>query len=377
MPEIDPPGLLQHLTNLPDPRDPRGLRHQLTDIVCISVMAVICNANTFPEIHQFALLKHAWLAQFLTLPHGIPSQDTFERVFRILDPAAWQSRFLEWTQTLTLPELPAGEDEILAVDGKTARRSHAGGLGALHTVSVWSSQFEITLGQASVPDKTNEITVIPELLEVVQPAGAVVTIDAMGTQTNIAWTIREYQAHYVLALKDNHPKLLEDTRWLFTHADSLAWVGIDHSYAKTVNRAHGRVETRECWVLGNLEIIEERASWRDLSAVVRVRGERVIEGVASVEDRFFITSLPANAARVLRAVRLHWGVENGLHWVLDVAFDEDGSRARTGNVQANLAAVRRLAVSVLKRDASVRGGVDTKRFRAALDVDYLLRLLRS
>ena len=238
-------------------------------------------------------------------------------------------------------------------------------------------QVEITLAQASVPDKTNEITVIPELLEIIQPAGAVVTIDAMGTQKSIAWTIREHHAHYVLALKNNHPKLYEDTKWLFDHADSLNWENIDFSYAKTMDQGHGRVETRECWVLTNLEILEERNTWRDLNAVVRVRGTREVKGEISVEDRFFITSLPANAERVLRAVRFHWGIENGLHWVLDVAFDEDDSRARLGFSQANWVAIRHLAVSVLKRDKSVKGGVATKRFRAGLDDAYLLRLLKS
>jgi predicted transposase YbfD/YdcC len=377
MPNIDPPGLLKHFTDLPDPRAARGIRHNLADIICIAVLAVICNANTFPEIHTFALLKQDWLSTFLELPHGIPSQDTFERLFRILNPGAWQSRFLEWTQTLTFAALPDGHDEILAVDGKTSRRSHNHGTGALHTVSVWSSQHEITLARIGVPDKTNEITVIPELLEIVQPAGAVITIDAMGTQKAIAWTIREYHAHYVLALKDNHPNLFEDTQWLFDHADGMNWQNIEHSYAKTVDQGHGRIETRECWVLGNLEIIKERGAWRDLNAVVRVRGTRTFKGLTSVEDRLFITSLPVDAARVMRAVRFHWGIENGLHWVLDVQFDEDDSRVRAGNSQANLVAVRHLALSVLKRDVSVKGGVGTKRFRAGLDEAYLLRLLKS
>ena len=377
MSNIDPPGLLQHFIDLPDPRKPRGIRHNLADIICIAVLAVICNANTYPEIQAFALLKHDWLNTFLELPHGIPSQDTFERVFSILKPSAWQSRFLNWTQTLTLPDLPDGHDEILAIDGKTSRRSHTNGFGALHTVSVWSSQFEITLAQAGVPDKTNEITVIPELLEIIQPAGAVVTIDAMGTQKAIAWTIREHHAHYVLALKDNHPKLCEDTKWLFDHADSLNWENIESSYAKTESRGHGRVETRECWVLTNLEILDERFAWRDLNAVVRVRGTREVNGKVSVEDRFFITSLPSDAERIMRAVRFHWGIENNLHWVLDVAFDEDDSRVRAGFAQANWVAVRHLAVSVLKRDRSVKGGVATKRFRAGLDEAFLLRLLKS
>lgn len=374
---VELPGLLQHFSDLPDPRAARGIRHQLRDIVCIAVLAVICNANTFPEIHAFGVLKKDWLSTFLELPNGIPSQDTFERIFQILKPSAWQSRFLSWTQTLTLPELPDGHDEILAIDGKTSRRSHTKGSGALHTVSVWSSQFEIILAQSAVPDKTNEMTVIPELLEIIQPAGATITIDAMGTQKAIAWTIREHHAHYVLALKGNHPKLFDDTTWLFAHADSLNWSGIEHSYAKTMDQGHGRIETRECWVLPNLEIIDERLAWRDLNAVVRVRGTREIDGRMSVEDRLFITSLPSDAARVMRAARLHWGIENGLHWVLDASFDEDHSRARLGNTQANLVAVRHLAVSVLKRDRSVKAGVGTKRFRAALDEDYLLRLLKS
>lgn len=300
---VEPPGLLQHLSDLPDPRAARGIRHQLKDIVCIAVLAVICNANTFPEIHAFGVLKHDWLKTFLELPNGIPSQDTFERVFQILKPSAWQSRFLSWTQTLTLPELPSGHDEILAIDGETSRRSHTKGNGALHTVSVWSSQFEIILAQMNVPDKTNEITVIPELLEIIQPAGATITIDASciarmgvtGTQKAIAWTIREHHAHYVLALKGNHPKLFEDTTWLFAHADSLNWSGIEHSYAKTTDQGHGRIETRECWVLPNLEIIDERVAWRDLNAVVRVRGTREINDQISVEDRLFITSLPSDA----------------------------------------------------------------------------------
>jgi predicted transposase YbfD/YdcC len=377
MNKIPPEGLLHHFQDLPDPRKARGIRHQLRDIVCISILAVICNADTFPEIHAFATLKQVWLKTFLELPHGIPSQDTFERVFSLLKPGAWQSCFLAWTQSLCLPELPEGEQEVLAIDGKTSRRSHNHGMGALHTVSVWSSQFEVSLGQLDVPEKTNEITVIPELLEVIQPAGAVVTIDAMGTQKNIAWTIREHHADYVLALKDNHTKLFEDTQWLFSHADGLGWQDLESSYAKTETRDHGRIETRECWVLTNLEILDDLKAWRDLNAVVRVRGTREVKGKVSVEDRFFITSLPADAQRIMRAVRLHWGIENGLHWVLDVAFDEDHSRARLGFSQANWVAIRHLAISVLKRDKSVKAGVATKRFRAGLDQNYLLKLLKS
>jgi predicted transposase YbfD/YdcC len=373
------PGLLKHFTDLPDPRAPRGIRHRLDDIVCISIIAVICNADTYSAIHQYALANETWLKSFLALPSGIPSQDTFERVFALLNPSVWQTRVLDWTRELALPDLPEGEDEVLAVDGKTARRSHQGGLGALHTVSVWSSQFEIVLAQEEVDDKTNEITVIPDLLEMVNPAAAVVTIDAMGTQKQIAWTVREYEAHYLLALKNNHPKLAADTRWLFDDADQSGWDTVPHSYAKTVERGHGRHETRECWVLDDLSILdpEERKAWRDLCCVVRIRSSRRFdhETDTRVQDRYFITSLPSDAARILRAARLHWGIENGLHWVLDVAFDEDGSRARRENAQANWAAIRRLAVSLLKREKTLKVGVKAKRLRAGWDRSYLFKVL--
>ena len=221
MTERDLPELLKHFADLPDPRDPRGIRHELVDIVCISILAVICGANTYSQIHQYALAQEAWLRTFLGLPSGIPSQDTFERLFAILHPTAWQSRFLSWTQTLVLPALAEREDEVLAIDGKTARGSAGQGGGALHTVSVWSSQLEVVLAQQQVPEKTNEITVIPELLEVVNPATAVVTTDALGCQKQVAWTVREHHAHHLLALKDNHPTLYADVKDFFNYADKV------------------------------------------------------------------------------------------------------------------------------------------------------------
>ncbi len=374
MTEVDVPKLLTHFADLSDPRKPRGVRHKLLDIVSISILAVICGANTYSQIHQYALAQEAWLSSFLELPSGVPSQDTFERVFALLSPDVWHSRFLAWTQTLVLPELPKGEDEVLAVDGKTARRSHRKGLGALHTVSVWSSQFEVVLVQKGVPDKTNEITVIPELLEVVNPAGAVVTTDAMGTQKQIAWTIREHHAHYVLALKDNHPTLFEETKDFFAYAGKVDWA-LEHS--QTTERGHGRVETRECWVSPVPEWLHEREAWRGLSSLVKVHATRTLEGNTSEHTRYFLSSLPLDAARALRAARFHWGIENALHWVLDVAFDEDSSRAHIENAQASWVALRHLAINLLKRDKTVKAGVEAKRLRAGWDRAYLLKLLQS
>ena len=388
MTEQDLSGLLKHFADLPDPRDPRGIRHELVDIVCISILAVICGANTYSQIHQYALAQEVWLRTFLGLPSGIPSQDTFERLFAILHPTAWQSRFLSWTQTLVLPALAKGEDEVLAIDGKTARGSLSEGQGALHTVSVWSSQrtgpggavlsktLEVVLAQQQVPEKTNEITVIPELLEVVNPAAAVVTTDALGCQKQVAWTVREHHAHYLLALKDNHPTLYADVKDFFAYADKVAW-NVEHSHTQTTERGHGRTETRECRVLPVPEWLHERKSWRDLTSIVQVTSTRTVADNTTAHTRHFLTSLPLDAERALRAARFHWGIENGLHWVLDVAFDEDRSRAYLQNAQATWVALRHLAVNLLKRDKTIKAGVEAKRLRAGWDRAYLLKLLAS
>lgn len=277
---------------------------------------------------------------------------------------------------------------MLAIDGKTSRGSFGQGVGALHTVSVWSSQrtspegavlsktLEIVLAQQQVPEKTNEITVIPELLEVVSPAGAVVTTDAMGCQKQVAWTVREHYAHYLLALKDNHPTLYTDVKDFFDYADKVNWE-LEHSHTQTTERAHGRLETRECWVLPIPEWLHEHATWRDLASIVKVHAIRTVGDQTSEHSRYFLTSLPLDAKRALRAARFHWGIENGLHWVLDVAFDEDSSRTYLKNAQASWVALRHLAINLLKRDKTVKAGVEAKRLRAGWDRAYLLKLLTS
>jgi predicted transposase YbfD/YdcC len=380
MTEVEVPDLLKHFAGLPDPRKPRGVRHELGDIVVISILAVICGANTYSQIRQYALAQQDWLKTFLKLPSGIPSQDTFERIFALLEPRAWQARFLAWTRTLLLPELKDTEDEVLAVDGKTAKGSAQREMAALHTVSVWSSQFEVVLAQQQVAEKTNEITVMPDLLEVVNPAGAVITADAMGCQKQIAWTAREHHAHYLLALKDNHPTLLEDVQSAFDYAQKVAW-DLPHSTTKTIDHGHGRHELRQCWVLEAPDWLHEKELWRDLGSIVRVQSSRTINNSirdrSSEHTRYFLTSLPLDAERALRAARYHWGIENGLHWVLDVAFDEDASRVHLDNAQASWVALRHLAVSLLKRDKTVKAGVEAKRLRAGWDRNYLLKLLEA
>jgi len=347
MSEIKGSSLVGVFAEIGDPRCARGIRHKLEDIIVISVLAFICGADDYVDVHEYGLANESWLAGFLSLDHGIPSTDTFERVFAILDHEQWQACFRRWTRDTVLGEADKDNDEILAIDGKTSRRSHdkVNGLDALHTVSVWSSYGGIVLAQEQVPDKTNEITVIPEIVAAVNPAGAVVTTDALGTQKEIADTIREYQADYLLALKENHPKLFEDVKWLFQDADQANWQGLESSYTRTEETSRDRHELRECWVLSDLSVLETEA-WRDLNSVVRVRAQRTHKGETASEDRFYISSLPC-----------------------------DASRARKANSQANLVTLRHIALNILKQDKTSKVGIKAKRKRAGWDRAFLLHLL--
>lgn len=376
--EIDAhlPELVAHLETLADPRDPRGVRHRLVDVVTISVLAVISGADTYPLIHTFATSRIEWLQGFLELPSGIPSQDTFERILQLLDPTAWQRVFQTWVETFSLAALPEGEREVVAIDGKTSRHSARRGAPLLHTVSVYSVQHGLVLSAAAVPDKTNEITVIPELLQVIAPTGAIITTDALGCQKHVAWTVREVpNADYLLAVKGNHPKLEEDARWVFSYHDQQGWANADHSYVCTVDQGRGRVEQRECWLLRDLSAIEQADQWRDLHALVRVRATRTLGEQISVEERLYLTSLQGDAGEALRASRLHWGIENSLHWVLDVVFEDDASRVRLENARQNWVALRHLALTVLRRDTQFKGSLRAQRYRAAIDPAYLQHLL--
>lgn len=371
MVEQEIPKLLKFFGDIEDPRRAAGNKqHQLEDILCIAICAVISGADSFTEIEQYGLAKEAWFREFLQLPEGIPSHDTFNRVFAVLDKDAWQGCFLDWVRSLTLPDHEAPV-EVLAVDGKTARRSHSEEMAALHTVSVWAREYGLVLGQAQVPKGSNEIAVIPLLLETLTIAGATITIDAMGCQRDIAWAVREHHADYLLALKQNHPRLFEEVRWLFDQQPG-------EPHWQSSNEGHGRKETRACWLLSDLSYLdeEERSSWRDLRAVVKLRCIRQVADKVSVQERYYLTSL-TDVEQVAYAARGHWGIENGLHWVLDMAFREDESRVRSGNAQANLITLRHLALSLLKREQSLKVGVKAKRMRAAWDMTYLAKVLNA
>lgn len=358
--EQELPKLLAHFTVVSDPRA-HNVCYKLTDILAIAICAVICGANTFTQIAQYGESKQPLLQRFLKLENGVPSHDTFRRVFMVLEPEAWQGVFFEWTRKLVLEDTNS-PTEVRAVDGKFSRAS------GLHTVSVWASEHHVVLSQEQVPDKTNEITVIPELLEI-DIAGTTVTIDAAGTQKQIAWVIREHHADYVLALKGNHPKLFEDVKWLFEQHE-------DTPQHTTSERGHGRIETTEVWLLDNLSFLEDVAAWRDLAGVARVRSSRNVKGEITVNERYFLTS-HSDVNTLAYAVRAHWGIENSLHWVLDVAFNEDANRARTEHAQANLVTLRHLALNQLKRESSLKASITEKRMKAGWNDDYLLKVLHA
>jgi predicted transposase YbfD/YdcC len=368
-----------HFAPLTDPRADRGQDHLLLDIVAVALCAVICGADGWVAVETFGRAKEAWLRTFLALPGGIPSHDTFGRVFARLDPAEFQRCFLAWVRAVA----PETAGQVVALDGKTLRRAHdrSNGKAALHMVSAWAGDSGLVLGQLAVGDKSNEIVAIPALLRLLDVAGATVTIDAMGCQTAIAAQIVAQGGGYALALTDNHPTLHAEVAEEFAAARATAFADYapaDHDHWATVEKDHGRIETRRHWVIRDPETIaylNRGDAWAGLHAIGLVERERRVGAAVSVEARHYLLSAPAGAAALGRAVRSHWGIENRVHWVLDVAFREDESRVRVGDGAENLAVLRHFALNLLRQERTTPGSVATKRFRAALDHDYLLAVL--
>jgi predicted transposase YbfD/YdcC len=367
----------EHFGKLSDPRTGNAKQHIFLEIVVIAICAVICGADGWNDIELFGKNKKAWLKTFLELPKGIPSHDTFGRVFAQIKPEEFQKRFIEWVQAIE--ELTTGQ--VIAIDGKKLRRSHdnQAGKAAIYMVSAWATQNQLVLGQTKVADKSNEITAIPELLQLLEITGCIVTIDAIGTQTEIASTIVKGGGDYLLSVKENQGHLFEDIQFLFA-VDVAQGFEREHSYAKTVNKGHGRMEIRECWAIDNeayLSLIRKREQWEGLKSIVRIASQRQIGDQIEIQTRYFISSLPADAKKILKCKRSHWKIENQVHWILDIAFREDESRVRKDHAAENLAVLRHIALNLLKKEKTAKGGIHAKRLHAGWNNDYLLAVLKS
>ena len=362
-----------HFRRLPDPRVRRTRRHSLEAILVITLCAVICGADDWVSIAHFGHAKRKWFRRFLALPHGIPSHDTFGRVFAALDPEAFKAAFLAWVHTVAAL-LPG---DVIAIDGKTLRQTFdkASDKAAIHMVSAWATAQGVCLGQVKTDAKSNEITAIPKLLDVLALADRIVTIDAMGCQTAIAQAIQAKGGDYVLSLKGNQTLLHDDIRTFFVDAEAHAFAGIPHTTAETVDGDHGRIEVRRAWATDDLAWLEDRPRWSGLRSVLRVDAERTVGERTSCETRFFLSSLPPDAALLARAVRSHWAIENSLHWVLDVAMNQDKTRIRTGHAPENLAILHHVALNLLKQERTAKLGIKNRRLAAGWEHDYLLRVI--
>ena len=373
--------LIEHLGTITDPRVNRTKDHELIDILVIAICALLCRAESFNEMEDFGNAKLAWFKTFLSLRNGIPSHDTFNRVFSALNPEEFLEAFLNWTQGLRR----AVPQEIVAMDGKALRRALTAEKNPKYIVSAWAEDNGLVLGQLKVEEKSNEITALPQLLRVLELSGCIVTLDAMGCQTNIAKEIKEADADFLLALKGNQASVHREVKEFLDDAiaESKTWRpgGASANGAarvvtkKMVEKDHGRLETREYFQSGELSWFADRSKWEGLQSVGAVRSTREINGKIGTEWRYYLCSLPLDIERFARAVRGHWGIENKLHWILDVHFGEDQSRARTGYAAENLATLRRFAINLLKSEKTKKRGIRGKQNNASWDHAYLLKLL--
>lgn len=365
--------LIEYLRGINDPRVDRTRRHKLIDILVIGICGVICGAETWEEMELFARSKEEWFRKFLELPNGIPSHDTLGRVFARLDPKEFQESFLSWIKGV----YEITKQQVVAIDGKQSRRTHdrRNGKGAVHMVSAWAQENGLVLGQVKVAEGSNEITAIPELLRILEVSGCIVTIDAIGCQTEIATAIMEKEADYVLAVKGNQHDLLEDVSKYFDWAIEDKFKQTAYSYHQTVDVEHGREEVRRYWSSKDTEWIRNKERWKGLKSIAMVESERTVGGQTSRERRYYVSSLEGEAKQISKAIRGHWSIENGLHWVLDVAFHEDVSRIRKDHAPTNLATLRHIALNLLKQDKSTRVGIKSKRLNAGWNESYLIKVL--
>ena len=370
-----PTSLETCFSDLPDPRVQGRCDHKLMDILIIAVCAALCGADSWVAVETVGKAKETWFREFLKLENGIPSHDTFGDVFSKISSEDFQTRFMRWVEVV----FRVTKGQVVALDGKTLRGSHKGGVGkeAIHLVNAWAVSSGIVLGQRKVDGKTNEIKAIPELLRVLNVSGCIVTIDAMGCQKDIAKTIRDEKADYILRVKDNQSHLKQDIEDWFAYGDKRQFTEMQMDFHQTIHKTSGRIEIRRCWAVSDplaFEHIRHYDGWTDLNCIVRVRRERRVGEKVSHETAYYISSLPADATQLLQAIQHHWAIENSFHWVMDVTFAEDYSRIRTEDSAENMAVLRSLALNLLKRDTS-KSNLRQKRFRAAMDNQFLLHLI--
>ncbi len=365
--------LLDHFTNLTDPRIDRTKDHKLIDIIAIEICGMLCGADNWVAMEQYGHAKKEWLKQFLELPNGIPSHDTISRVFARLDPKEFEQCFRDWVKTIS--ELIPGE--IISIDGKTVKHSGSKSQGkkAIHIVNAWACEQRLVLAQVKVKNKSNEITAIPELIEVLELSGCLVTIDAIGTQTKIARLIQDNGADYCLTLKENQPNLFQEVVNLFDQAEATDWSGVEHDFHRTINKGHGRTEIRRHWTMPVTELFFDESKWAGLQSVGLIESVRKIDGETTTNKRYYLNSFSSEAQVLAHAVRSHWGVENNVHWILDVAFKEDDCPVHSDHAPENLSQLRKMSLNLLSREKTAKVGVANKRLKAAWDNKYLAKVL--